>query len=271
MYVRFTTIAHASLTLVSWPAAHARRLWAFLDVGPLPSCSPVSSPPLGVLSRSSALYKVRTIGREALLNVQRLTARKPRPGSIRPRNDPVSASPMYVRFTTIAHGSLTLVSRPAAHARRLSAFHGPWPPPLLLAGFFAAPRRAIKVLCTLRGAYDRLECLAEYPTAYSPKTSPRPIRPRNDPGSASPMYVRFITIAHASLRLVSWPTARAQRLSAFHGPWPPPLLLAGFSTAPRRAIKVLRTLQGAYDRLRGLGQCPMAYNLKTPPRHVWTV
>jgi len=62
MYVRFTTIAHASLTLVPQPAAHVRRLWAFLDVGPLPSRSPASSPPLGMLSRSSALYKVRTIG-----------------------------------------------------------------------------------------------------------------------------------------------------------------------------------------------------------------
>jgi len=85
------------------------------------------------------------------------------------------------------------------------------------------------------------------------------------------MYVRFTTIAHASLIPVSWPAARARRLLAFHGPWTPPLLLAGFSAAPRRAINVLRTLQGAYDRLGGLDQCPMAYSPKTPPRLVWTV
>jgi len=80
---------------------------------------------------------------------------------------------MYVRFTTIAHASLIPISQPAAHALRLSAFHGPWPPPLLLAGFPAAPRRAIKVLRTLQGAYDRLGGLDQCPTAHSPKTSPR--------------------------------------------------------------------------------------------------
>jgi len=173
MYVRPTTITHTSLTLVSQPAAHAPWLWPFLGLSPFPSCSPVSSPPLGMLSRSSALYEVRMIGWDALLNVQRLTARKPRPGSIRTRNDPGSASPMCVCFTTIAHASLKLVSWPAAHARRLSAFHEHWPPPLLLASFSAAPRRAIKVPRTLQGAYDRLRGLDQCPMAYNPKTPPR--------------------------------------------------------------------------------------------------
>jgi len=132
MYVCFTTIAHASLTLVSQPAAHARRLSAFLDRDPLPSCSPVFSPPLGILSRSSTVYEVCMIVLKALFRAQRLTVQRPRPGSFGPCNDPRSTSPMYVRFTTIIHASLIPISQPAARTRRLSAFHGPWPLPSCL-------------------------------------------------------------------------------------------------------------------------------------------
>jgi len=134
---------------------------------------------------------------------------------------------MYVCFTTIAHASLIPVSQPAAHARRLSAFHTPWTPPLLLAGFSAASRRAIKVLSTLQGAYDRLRGLVQCPKAYNSKTPPR-------------LCIPACSSRAAALGLVE--------------PWTlaPPLLLVGFLTAPRRVIKVLNLLRGAYIIVPGI-------------------
>ena len=262
----FTTIAHASLTLVSRPAAHTRRLSAFLDRDALPSCLLISSPPLGVLSRSSTVYEVRMIVFKTLFSAQRFTARRPHPGSFGPCNDPRSASP-YVRAFYYYCTRFTNTYIPAAAcARRLSAFHGSWPLPSCL----PVSPPPLGVLSRSSALYKvrtiGWEALLNVQRLTVRKPRPGSIRPRNDPGSASPMYVRFTTIAHGSLTLVSRPAAHARRLSAFHGPWPPPLLLAGFSAAPRRALKVLRTLQGEYDRLGGLVECPTAYSPKTSPR-----
>ena len=69
---------------------------------PPPSCSPGSPPPLGVLSRSSALYKVHTIGWEASISAQRLTARRPHPGSARPHKDP-GATPICTCVLLLLH------------------------------------------------------------------------------------------------------------------------------------------------------------------------
>jgi len=84
------------------------------------------------------------------------------------------------------------------------------------------------------------------------------------------MYVHFTTtITHFTNACI---LACSSSMAAFSFPWTlTPLLLAGFSATPRCAIKVLCTLQGVYNRLRGLVQCPKAYSSKTPPRLVWTV
>ena len=136
---------------------------------------------------------------------------------------------MYVLVTTIAHALLMLVFRPAAHMWRLSVLYGfgPFPPvssmPLPLHG------RTIKVIGTLRGTYDRFKASfgVQRPTARGPR--PGSFGPRNVPRSASPMYVRVTTIAHALLMLVFQPVAHAWRLSALYGLGPLP---TGFLAAP---------------------------------------
>ena len=104
------------------PTCGGYRFCTTLD--PSPSYPPVSSPPLPLHRCTiNVLHILRgTYDKfEASFGVQRLTARGPRPGSFGPRNVPRSASPMYVRVTTIAHALLMLVFRPAAHVWRLSA------------------------------------------------------------------------------------------------------------------------------------------------------
>ena len=169
---------------------------------------------------------------KASYGVQRLTARGPRPGSFGPRNVPRSASPMYVRVTTIAHALLMLLFRPAAHMWRLSALYGLGPLPT---GFLAAPvlhRRTINVLGILRGTYDRFE--ASFGVQRLTARGPRPgsFGPRNVPRSTSPMYVRVTTIAHALLMLLFRPAAHVWRLSVLCGLGPLPFLLTGFLDAP---------------------------------------
>ena len=115
MYVRVTTIAHTLLMLVSQPVAHAWQLSALYGLGPLPTgflTAPVlhrhTINVLGILRGTYDRFK-------ASFSVQRLTARRPRPGSFGPRNVPRSTSLMYVRVTTIAHALLMLLFQPAAH------------------------------------------------------------------------------------------------------------------------------------------------------------
>jgi len=136
--------------------------WFCMALDPSPSYPPVSSMPLplhgctiNVLNIQRGMYNRF----KASFSIQRLTALRPRPGLFGLCNVPRSTSPMYVRVTTIAHALLMLVFWPTAHVWQLLVLYGfgPFPPvsltPLPLHGC------TIKVLCILRGTYDRFKAL----------------------------------------------------------------------------------------------------------------